>query len=74
MEILERFQSKTLRMIVDAPWYVPNTGYPKRSPNTNSERINPPLQLSIQRSPQRTPNGLVEQPDNNSVNGKTPAK
>jgi hypothetical protein len=24
-EILERFQSKTLRMIVDAPWYVPNT-------------------------------------------------
>jgi hypothetical protein len=25
MEILERFQSKALRMIVDAPWYVPNT-------------------------------------------------
>jgi hypothetical protein len=24
VEILERFQSKTLRMIVDAPWYVPN--------------------------------------------------
>jgi hypothetical protein len=24
-EILERFQSKALRMIVDAPWYVPNT-------------------------------------------------
>jgi hypothetical protein len=24
-EILERFQSKTLHMIVDAPWYVPNT-------------------------------------------------
>jgi hypothetical protein len=24
-EILERFQSKTLRMIVDAPWYMPNT-------------------------------------------------
>jgi hypothetical protein len=24
-EIYERFQSKTLRMIVDAPWYVPNT-------------------------------------------------
>jgi hypothetical protein len=24
-EILERFQSKTLRMIVDAPWYVTNT-------------------------------------------------
>jgi hypothetical protein len=24
IEILERFQSKTLRTIVDAPWYVPN--------------------------------------------------
>jgi hypothetical protein len=25
IEILERFQSKGLRMIVDAPWYVTNT-------------------------------------------------
>jgi hypothetical protein len=25
MEILEHFQSKALIMIVDAPWYVPNT-------------------------------------------------
>jgi hypothetical protein len=25
IEILERFQSKALRMIIDAPWYVPNT-------------------------------------------------
>jgi hypothetical protein len=25
IEILKRFQSKVLRMIVDAPWYVPNT-------------------------------------------------
>jgi hypothetical protein len=25
IEILERFQSKTLLMIVDAPWHVPNT-------------------------------------------------
>jgi hypothetical protein len=24
IEILERFQSKVLRMITDAPWYVPN--------------------------------------------------
>jgi hypothetical protein len=24
IEILERFQSKALRMIVDAPWYVQN--------------------------------------------------
>jgi hypothetical protein len=25
IEILERFQSKVLRTIVDAPWYMPNT-------------------------------------------------
>jgi hypothetical protein len=25
IDILERFQSKTLRLTVDAPWYVPNT-------------------------------------------------
>jgi hypothetical protein len=24
IEILERFQSKALRLIIDAPWYVPN--------------------------------------------------
>jgi hypothetical protein len=25
VEILERFPSEVFRMIVDAPWYVPNT-------------------------------------------------
>jgi len=25
LEILERFQSKVLRIITDAPWYVPNS-------------------------------------------------
>jgi hypothetical protein len=25
LEILERFQSKVLRIITDVPWYVPNT-------------------------------------------------
>jgi hypothetical protein len=25
IEILERFQSKALRMVTDAPWYAPNT-------------------------------------------------
>jgi hypothetical protein len=33
IEILERFQSKPLRMIVDAPWYVPNTVI-RRDPQT----------------------------------------
>jgi hypothetical protein len=27
IEILERFLSKALRMITDAPWYVPNAGF-----------------------------------------------
>jgi hypothetical protein len=29
IEILERFQSKALHMITDAPWHVPNTGIRK---------------------------------------------
>jgi hypothetical protein len=44
IEFLERFQSKALRTIADAPWYVLNTAI----------RRDPPLQLSIQRSPQLT--------------------
>jgi hypothetical protein len=33
IQIPERFQSKALRMIVDAPWYVPNTVI-RRNPHT----------------------------------------
>jgi hypothetical protein len=33
IEILERFQSKVLHVIVDAPWYVPNT-YVRRDHQT----------------------------------------
>jgi hypothetical protein len=36
IEILERFQSKALPMIVDAPWYVPNTPYPAGHSNSIS--------------------------------------
>jgi hypothetical protein len=35
IEILERFQSKGLRMITDVPWYVPNNGNTEGSPNPN---------------------------------------
>jgi hypothetical protein len=55
IEILERFQSKALRMIVDAPWYVPNTVIRRDLQTPTVKRINPPLQLSIQCLPQRTP-------------------
>jgi hypothetical protein len=39
IEILERFQSKALRMIVDAPWYVPNTVIRRdlQTPTVNEE-------------------------------------
>jgi hypothetical protein len=52
IEILQRCQSKALRVIVDAPWYVLNTVIQRdlQIP-TVKER---PLQLSIQCSPQRT--------------------
>jgi hypothetical protein len=40
-----------LCMIVDAPWYVPNT-HPKGFPHLNSQRRNPPLQLSLRCSSQ----------------------
>jgi hypothetical protein len=50
IEILERFQSKALRLTVDAARYVPNTAIRR-----DLQRRNQPLQLSIQGSPQRTP-------------------
>jgi hypothetical protein len=46
-EILERFQSKALRMIVGRTLVCAEYGYAKGSPNANSSRRNPPLQLSI---------------------------
>jgi hypothetical protein len=46
IEILESFQSKVLRLILDAPWYV-STG--------NRQRINQPIQLPLQCSHQCTP-------------------
>jgi hypothetical protein len=37
IEILERFQSKALRMIVDAPWYVPNMVFRRDTPTVKAE-------------------------------------
>jgi hypothetical protein len=36
IKILEHFQSKALRMIMDIPWYVPNTVVGSRTPHTES--------------------------------------
>jgi hypothetical protein len=52
-------------------------GYPKRSPDTNSWRRNPPLQLSIQCLPQRTskwPNSKPNWATRQQAIAKTPAK
>jgi hypothetical protein len=73
IEILERFQSKALRMIVDAPWYVPNTVIRRdlQTPTVTEEIRRYSSQYSAHLSAH--PNGLavnlMEQPDN-----KTPAK
>jgi hypothetical protein len=52
-------------------------GYPKGSPNINSYRRNPPLQFSIQCSPQRTlkrPSSERHGATRQQANAKTPAK
>jgi hypothetical protein len=82
IEILERFQSKALRMIVDGASTMvvlvcAEYDYPKGSPDTNSQRRNPPLQLSIQCSPQRTSERPSSEPHGGNRQhpiAKTPAK
>jgi hypothetical protein len=67
--ILERFQSKALRMIINAPWYVPNTVIRRdlQTPTVKDEIRRYNSQYSARLS--AYPNGLVvnlmEQPDNN---------
>jgi hypothetical protein len=68
VEILERFQSKALRMIVDAPWYVPNTVIRRdlQVPTVKEEIRRYSSQYSARLSPH--PNditvNLIELPDN----------
>jgi hypothetical protein len=59
IEILESFQSKALRMIVDAPWYVPNTviGRDLQIPTVIDEIRRYSSQYSVRLSAH--PNGLV---------------
>jgi carbonic anhydrase len=68
VEILERFQSKALRMIVDAPWYMPNTIIRRdlQTPTVKEEIRRYSSQYSARLGAH--PNGLVvnlmELPDN----------
>jgi hypothetical protein len=76
IEILERFQSKTLRMIVDAPWYLPNTVIRRdfQTPKVKEEIRRYSSQYSDRLSAH--PNGLVlnlmELPDNRRLRGHLP--
>jgi hypothetical protein len=62
IEILERFQSKALLMIVDAPWYVPNTVI-RRDLQSPIRRYS--SQYSACLSAHLV--NLMEQPDNNRL-------
>jgi hypothetical protein len=76
IEILERFQSKALRMIVDAPWYVPNTliGRDLQIPTVKEEILHYSSQYSAHLSAQ--PDDLVvnlmEQSDNRRLRRHLP--
>jgi hypothetical protein len=76
IEILERFQSKALRMIVDAPWYVQNTFIRRdlQTPTVKEEIRRSSSQYSARLSAH--PNGLVvnlmELPDNRLLRSHLP--
>jgi hypothetical protein len=73
IEILERFQSKALRMIVDSSWFLRNMVI-----RTLTVKKEIPLQLSIQCSPQSTPKRPSSEPHGatrqQQATTKTPAK
>jgi hypothetical protein len=76
IEILERFQSKALRMIVDGPWYVPNTVIRRdlQIPTFKEEILRYSSQYSARLSAQ--PNylivNLIELPDNRRLRRHLP--
>jgi hypothetical protein len=68
IEILERFQSKALHMIMDAPWYVPNIVIRKdlHTPTVNEE-IRPhssKYSACLRAHPNDLLVNFMEQPDN----------
>jgi hypothetical protein len=68
IEILERFQSKALRMIVDAPWYVPNTviGRDLQTPKVKEEirRYSSQHSARLSAHPNQLIVNLIELPGN----------
>jgi hypothetical protein len=69
IEILQRFQSKTFRMTVDAPWFVPNTVIRKdlqtRSVEVEIRRYSSQHSAHLIAHPNDLIVNLMEQPNNN---------
>jgi hypothetical protein len=73
----EIFKSEAFRMIVDAPWYVPNTVIKRDLQIPTVKEEIPLLQISIQCSPQSTfkwPNSKPHWANRQQAIAKTPAK
>jgi hypothetical protein len=66
IEILERFQSKALCMIVGAPWYAPNT-FTRRDLQT------PTVKEEISAHPKGLAVNLMELPDNRRLQRHLPS-
>jgi hypothetical protein len=65
IEILERYQSKALGMIVDAPWYAPNTVTPR-------DLQTPTVEEEISAHPNGLALNLTELPDNRRLRRHLP--
>jgi hypothetical protein len=75
-QILERFQSKALSMIVEAPWYVPNTviGRDLQTPTVKEEirRCSSQYSARLSAHPNDLIVNLMELPDNRRLRTHLP--
>jgi hypothetical protein len=76
IEILERFQSKALRMILDAPWYVPNMVFRRdfQTPSVKEEigRYSSQYSVRLSAHPNDLTVNLIELPDNRRLRRHLP--
>jgi hypothetical protein len=76
IEIPERFRSKALRMIVDAPWYVPNTVIRRdlQIPTVKEEirRYSSQCSARLRAHPNELIVNLIELPDNRRLRRHLP--
>jgi hypothetical protein len=75
-QILERFQSKALRMTVDVGWYVPNTVFRRdlQIPTVKEEihRYSPQYSVRLSAHPNGLIVNLIELPDNRRLRRHLP--